>query len=229
MLSDIHTGAAVIGLLSVVLLVLWDRSRWLKQSPVPAPLVVVLLGVGLGLLFRSVGGPWLIGPSHLVQVPVAETLAGFLGFLQPPDFAQWRSPAVYTAALTLAAAASLETLLNLEAVDKLDPQRRASPPNRELIAQGAGNVVSGLVGGLPVTSVIVRSSVNISAGGRTKLAAVFHGALLLVSVALLPIWLNMIPLSFLAAILLVTGVKLASRRWSGGCGGRAGTSSSRSS
>jgi carbonic anhydrase/SulP family sulfate permease len=208
--GDIHPGAAAIGLLSVALLVLWDRSGRLKKSPVPAPLVVVLLGVGLGLVFRSLGGPWLIEPSHLVQVPVAETLAGFLGFLQTPDFAQWRSPAVYTAALTLAAVASLETLLNLEAVDKLDPQRRTSPPNRELLAQGFGNVVSGLVGGLPITSVIIRSSVNISAGGRTKLAAVFHGALLLVSVALLPAWLNRIPLSCLAAILLVTGVKLAS-------------------
>src|SRR5262249_34846668 len=125
-------------------------------------------------------------------------------------FAQWRNPAVYTAALTLAAVASLETLLNLEAVDKLDPQQRTSPPSRELIAQGAGNVVSGLVGGLPVTSVIVRSSVNITAGGRTKLAAGFHGGPLLVSVVLLPVWLNLIPLSCLAAILLVTGIKLAS-------------------
>jgi carbonic anhydrase/SulP family sulfate permease len=208
--ADIQPGAAAIGLLSVALLVLWDRSRRLKQSPVPAPLVVVLLGVGLGLLFGSLGGPWRIEPSHLVQVPVAETLEEFLGFLEPPSFAGWHSPAVYTAALTLAAVASLETLLNLEAVDKLDPRQRTSPPSRELIAQGAGNVLCGLIGGLPVTSVIVRSSVNISAGGRTKLAAVFHGVLLLVSVALLPTWLNLIPLSCLAAILLVTGIKLAS-------------------
>src|SRR5262249_30160322 len=161
--GDLHPGAAVIGLLSVALLVLWDRSKRLKKSPVPAPLVVVLLGVGLGLLFRSLGGPWLIESSHLVQVPVPETLAGFLGFLQSPNFAQWRNPAVYTAALTLAAVASLETLLNLEAVDKLDPRQRTSPPSRELLAQGAGNVVCGLVGGLPGTSGIVRSSGNINA------------------------------------------------------------------
>src|SRR5439155_24109186 len=106
--------------------------------------------------------------------------------------------------------ASLETLLNLEAVNKLDPRQRTSPPSRELIAQGAGNVVAGLVGGLPVTSVVVRSSVNIHAGAWTKLAAVFHGVLLLVSGAFLAAWLNLIPLSCLAAVLLVTGVKLAS-------------------
>lgn len=220
-IGDIHPGAALIGLLSIALLVLWDRSKRLKKSPVPAPLLVVLLGVGLSLLFRELGGVWLIEPSHLVQVPVAEDLAGFVGFLRLPDFGQWTNPAVYTAAFTLAAVASLETLLNLEAVDKIDPRQRTSPPNRELIAQGAGNVVSGLVGGLPITSVIVRSSVNINAGGRTKLSAVFHGVLLLVSVVFLAAWLNLIPLSCLAAILLVTGVKLASpalvrQMWAGG-------------
>ena len=171
---------------------------------------MVLLGVGISLLFRRLGGRWVIEPSHLVQVPVADSLAGFLGFLQSPDFSQWSNPAVYTAAVTIAAVASLETLLNLEAVDKIDPQQRTSPPSRELLAQGIGNVVAGLIGGLPVTSVIVRSSVNINAGGKTKLAAIVHGVLLLVSVVFLPAWLNLIPLSCLAAILLVTGVKLAS-------------------
>ena len=110
----------------------------------------------------------------------------------------------------IAVVASLETLLNLEAVDKIDPQQRTSPPSRELLAQGIGNMASGLIGGLPITSVIVRSSVNINAGGKTKLAAVIHGVLLLVSVAFLPVWLNLIPLSCLAAILLVTGIKLVS-------------------
>jgi carbonic anhydrase/SulP family sulfate permease len=154
-------------------------------------------------------------------VPVADSLAGFFGFLQWPDFSQWANPAVYTAAVTLAVVASLETLLNLEAVDKLDPQQRTSPPSRELLAQGIGNVTAGLIGGLPITSVIVRSSVNINAGGKTKLAAIIHGGLLLVSVAFLPMWLNAIPLSCLAAILLVTGIKLASpalvkRMWNEG-------------
>ena len=176
----------------------------------PRALVVVLLGVGISLLFRQFGGAWVIEPSHLVQVPVADSLAGFFGFLQLPDFSQWANPAVYIAAATLAVVASLETLLNLEAVDKLDPQQRTSPPSRELLAQGIGNVIAGLIGGLPITSVIVRSSVNINAGGKTKLAAIIHGGLLLVSVAFLPMWLNVIPLSCLAAILLVTGVKLAS-------------------
>ncbi len=209
-LGDIHPGAAAVGLLSVILLVVWDRTTALKKSPVPAPLVVVVFGVVLAELFRTMGGGWVIEPSHLVQVPVAADLAGLLGFLQLPDFTQWRNPAVYTAAVTLAAVASLETLLNLEAVDKIDPRGRVSPPSRELVAQGVGNVCSGLVGGLPVTSVIVRSSVNINAGARTRLSAVFHGVLLVVSVALLPAALNRIPLAALAAILLVTGIKLAS-------------------
>jgi len=209
-IGDIHPGAAAIGLLSIVVLFVWGKWKPLKHSPVPAPLIVVLLGVGVSLWFRQLGGAWVIEPSHLVQVPVADSLAGFFGFLQLPDFSQWANPAVYTAAVTLAAVASLETLLNLEAVDKLDPQQRTSPASRELLAQGIGNVTAGLIGGLPITSVIVRSSVNINAGGKTKLAAVIHGVFLLVSVALLPVWLNLIPLSCLAAILVVTGVKLAS-------------------
>ena len=129
--------------------------------------------------------------------------------------------AVYTAAMTLAAVASLETLINLEAVDKLDPRSAHSPPSRELVAQGSGNLVSGLLGGLPVTSVIVRSSVNIGAGARTKRSSIVHGALLLFSMMFLTAWLNLIPLACLAAVLLVTGVKLASpalvkQMWDGG-------------
>ena len=209
-IGDLHPGAAVIGLLSIAVLVVWARWKPLKSSVVPAPLIVVLLGVGISQLFRQLGGDWVIEPSHLVQVPVADGLAGFFGFLQLPDFSQWSNPAVYTAAVTLAAVASLETLLCLEAVDKLDPQQRTSPPSRELLVQGIGNVTAGLIGGLPMTSVIIRSSVNINAGGKTKLATVVHGVFLLVSVAFLPMWLNLIPLSCLAAILVVTGVKLAS-------------------
>lgn len=208
-IGDIQPGAAAIGLLSIAVLVLWSRWRPLKTSILPGPLAVVILGIGLGLLFRRLGGQWIIGPAHLVQVPMADSLAGYLKILHQPDFSQWSKPAVYTAALTVAAVSSLETLLNLEAVDKIDPQQRTSPRNRELLAQGVGNVVSGLVGGLPVTLAIARSSVNIHAGARTKLATILQGVLLLVSVLLLPAWLNLIPLSCLAAILLVTGVKLA--------------------
>ena len=206
----IHWGAALIGLLSIGLLISWDKVKTLKNSPLPAPLVVVLVGVGLSLLMPRLGDGWAIDPSHLVQVPIAESLAGFLGFLQVPDFGAITNPAVYTAAITIALVASLETLLNLEAVDKLDPQRRASPPNRELIAQGVGNMTAGLIGGLPITSVIVRSSVNIHAGGKTKLSTLVHGTLLLLCVALVPGSLNLIPLSALAAVLIMTGFKLAS-------------------
>jgi carbonic anhydrase/SulP family sulfate permease len=207
---DIHPGAAVVGLLSLGLLMTWDRTKALKTSLVPGPLVVVLLAVGASFALDRFGGRWVINPSHRVQVPVAENATAFLSYLTLPNFSQLTNPAVYVAGVTLAIVASLETLLNLEAVDKLDPRKRHSPPNRELIAQGVGNSICGLLGGLPVTSVIVRSSVNLNAGARTKASAVLHGVLLLVCVALLPTVLNLIPLSALAAILIVTGLKLAS-------------------
>ena len=221
LLGDLHPGAAVIGLLSIVLMVFWDRCRPLKKSVFPAPLIVVMAGIGLHLFFQKLGGQWVIESSHLVQVPVAESVAGFFGFLRWPDFSQLTNPAVYTAGVTIAIVASLETLLNLEAIDRLDEQQRTSPPSRELLAQGIGNVVVGLIGGIPITSVIIRSSVNISAGGQTKIAAIFHGVLMLVCVMFLPLWLNQIPLSCLAAILLITGIKLASptlfkKMWSEG-------------
>jgi carbonic anhydrase len=206
----LHPGAVVVGAVSIVLLLVWDKIKRLKQSLIPGPLVVVLAGVGLSLFLSRLGGSWTIDGTHLVQVPVADSLAGFLGFLQWPDFASLANPQVYVAAVTIALVASLETLLNLEAVDKLDPQKRISPPNRELIAQGVGNVAAGLIGGLPVTSVIVRSSVNINAGAKTKRATLVHGLLLLLCVALLPAWLNQIPLACLAAVLIMTGWKLAS-------------------
>lgn len=209
-IGAIHPGASVIGLVSIAVLFAWGTWKPMKDSGVPAPLIVVLLGVGMSWLFRQLGGNWVIEQSHLVQVPVADSVTGFLAFLQWPDFSQWTNQSVYIAAVTIAAVASLETLLSLEAVDKLDPQQRTSPPSRELVAQGFGNVMAGLIGGLPMTSVIVRSSVNINAGGKTKLAATTHGIFLLVSIIFLPVWLNAIPLSCLAAILLVTGVKLVS-------------------
>lgn len=210
MFGDFQLGAAIVGLASVALLVLWDNWKPLKTSLFPAPVAVVLFGIGASLWFQELGEPWLIEPSHLVQVPVASNVSELVGLLPRPDFSQLTNPAVYTAALTLAIVASLETLLNLNAADRLDPQQRISPPSQELLAQGIGNVTSGLVGGLPVTSVIIRTSVNVNAGGKTKLATIVHGALLLVSVPLIPAWLNTIPLSCLAAILLMTGIKLAS-------------------
>jgi len=210
MFGDFQLGAALIGLVSIAILILWDNWKPLKTSLFPAPVVVVLFGIGAGLWFEQLGEPWLIKPSHLVQVPVAGDVAGFLQALPRPDFSQWMNPAVYIAGITLAIVASLETLLNLQAVDRLDHQQRTSPPSQELLAQGIGNVACGFVGGLPVTSVIIRSSVNVNAGGKTKLATLIHGTLLLISVPLIPTWLNTIPLSCLAAILLMTGIKLAS-------------------
>tara|TARA_R110002049_G_scaffold72490_7_gene187485 strand:+ start:30539 stop:32827 length:2289 start_codon:yes stop_codon:yes gene_type:complete len=208
--GEIHLGAAVVGIASLVLLILWSRFKPLKNSGVPAPLVVVLAGVAMQYVFSRLGDGWSIGTSHLVQIPIAENFSEFASFLTFPDFSQWANPAVYVAGVTIAIVASLETLLNLEATDKLDPRRRNSPASRELWAQGAGNVVAGLIGGIPVTSVIVRSSVNINAGAVSKLSAILHGVMLLVCVGLFPIYLNMIPLAALAAILIHTGFKLAS-------------------
>jgi MFS superfamily sulfate permease-like transporter len=150
-----------------------------------------------------------IGASHLVHIPAMDGLRGALASLDFPDFAELTNPAVYTTALTLAVVASLETLLCVEATDKLDPSGRVTPTDRELKAQGLGNVVSGLLGGLPVTQVIVRSSTNIQSGARTKLSAVLHGVLLLVAVLTIPMLLNRIPLAVLAAILITVGYKLA--------------------
>ena len=214
-------GATMIGLLSLGLLVVWGKVSWLQKSPIPGPLVAVLIGTAVNLVLIQMSHPWAIAPTHLVQVPVAEGASGFLQLFSFPDFSALAKPAVYGAAVTLAVIASLETLLTIEAVDKIDPQQRKSPANRELLAQGAGNMVSGFLGGLPMTSVIVRSGANLNAGAQTKISAIFHGVLLLGCVALLPRWLNQIPLCVLAAVLIVTGYKLASPKvigqmWSAG-------------
>ena len=203
-------GAALVGLSCIAMLFVWEKSR-LKKSLFPAPLAAVLLGVAISELLRVSGSSWIIVESHLVEVPVVGVNGqGWGTIFSMPDWSQWNNPKIYTAAITLAIVASLETLLNLEATDKLDPQKRVSPPNRELFAQGVGNVAAGLIGGMPITSVIVRSSVNASAGARTRLSCITHGVLLMVCVFLLPSLLNHIPLAALAAILVATGFKLAS-------------------
>lgn len=209
-MDDLHMGAAAIGLLSIALLVAWSKIERLGRSRVPAPLVVVLVGLGLQLAFDSLGGAWSIEASHLVQVPVLREVGGLDGLWRTPDLSAWNNPLVYSAAVTIAIVASLETLLNLQAVDKLDPQQRESPGSRELWAQGVGNMVCGVLGGIPVTSVVIRGSVNVYSGAATKVSAIVHGLLLAISVLALPGVLNRIPLSCLAAILLVTGFKLAS-------------------
>ncbi len=208
--GGIEPGASVIGVVSLALLVVWSRWRPLKESGIPAPIVVVLLGIGARFWFEHLGEPWLIEPSHLVQMPVTENMGELFNLIRTPDFSQWANPDIYTAAVTIALVASLASLLNLKAADRIDPQQRTSPPSRELMAQGVGNVTCGMIGGIPVISEIVRSSVNVHTGGKTKLATIVHGTLLLISVPLIPTWLNMIPLACLAAILVDTGAKLAS-------------------
>jgi MFS superfamily sulfate permease-like transporter len=210
MIDYVSPGAVLISLLSLAVLILWDRPFMKKISLfniVQGPLVVVVLGIVLNLILE--GTSLMISKDHLVSIPVATSIDGFLGQFTTPDFSQWNNPAVYVIGATMAIVASLETLLCVEATDKLDPQKRVTPTNRELLAQGAGNIISGFIGGLPITQVIVRSSANIQSGGKTKASAFFHGVLLLVSVVAIPSLLNLIPLASLAAILLVVGFKLA--------------------
>lgn len=211
MLERISPGPLIIATLALVVLILWE-TRWIKGrkilSLVPGPLIVVLSGALLGVLFRS-SESFALSSDQLVGVPIVDGVDGIVGMLTFPDFTALTNSTVYTTAVILAVVASLETLLCVEATDKLDPQKRVTPTNRELKAQGVGNVVSGLLGGLPLTQVIVRSSANIQAGGRTKLSAVIHGFLLMISVFALPTVLNLIPLAALAAVLLVVGYKLA--------------------
>lgn len=205
--ESVRPGALIICLASLAILIFWKKIRMSWAKFLPGTLVVVFAGVGLNELFTIIAPGLHIEDSHLVSIPQVEFNAGLLHFPKFSYLLDWK---LWVVAFTIAAVASLETLLNLEAVDNIDPQKRNSPPNRELMAQGIGNTFSGLLGGLPITSVIVRSSVNIDAGAKTKLSAVLHGFLLLTSVVLLAPFMNSIPLSALAAILLVTGYKLAS-------------------
>lgn len=209
--EDLLPGAAMIGLVSLAVLLVWDRTK-LKKSLFPSALAAVLIGTLISELFKWMGSSWALAQSHLVDVPVASGEGGLTDLLTSPDFSRIVDPQIWIAAVTIAIVASLETLLNLEATDRIDPYRRSSPPNRELLAQGVGNIVAGSVGGLPMTSVIVRSSVNANCGVRTRLSTLTHGALLLVSVAFFATVLNRIPLAALAAVLVVTGFKLANPR-----------------
>ncbi|MCX2523939.1 SulP family inorganic anion transporter [Larsenimonas rhizosphaerae] len=204
--------AMVITLVSLGILWLWDspagqRLGYLRR--IPAALMAVVVAIGIDRLSVLVQAPSVLNSEQYVQLPGLDGPAAFLGQLQGPALSGLLDPAVYMTALTIALIASLETLLSLEAVDKIDPYKRHSPPHRELKAQGVGNLVCGMIGGLPLTAVIVRSSANVQAGGRTRLAGFIHGALLLVSVMFFAFMLEWIPLACLAAILLHTGFKLA--------------------
>lgn len=205
-------GALLISASSLFLLVLWDTVLIKKHrifELIQAPVVVVVLGIVLHMLFQSGALPFSLTDEQVVNIPVAPTLGDFFKQFTLPDFSHLSNPDVYVIAGILALIASLETLLCVEATDKLDPFKRITPTNRELKAQGLGNLISGFIGGLPVTQVIVRSSTNIAFGGRTKTSTILHGFFLLTSALLIPQVLNLIPLATLAAVLIIVGFKLA--------------------
>lgn len=206
----IHIGAVIITLVAMAIMILWERPFMKKVQIVPGALIAVLVGVGMSEAFRATGNEQLsIEGDKLVNIPLFTDFASIKAALAFPDFSKVLTAPVLIAAGTIALVASIETLLNLEAVDKIDPLKRTTSANRELKAQGVGNVISALLGGLPITSVIVRSSANVNAGAKSKTSAVVHGILLLVCTFTIPMALNRIPLSALAAILLLTGYKLA--------------------
>jgi MFS superfamily sulfate permease-like transporter len=204
--------AIIISVLSLALLILFEKP-FIKQFHIfkflPGALFVVMTGVLLNYLFQHVKPEWVLTGEHLVQLPVADGGSEFISFFRLPDFSMLGNPSVYIVALTIGLVASLETLLCVEATDKLDPYKRTTPTNRELKAQGVGNMVSGLIGGLPITQVIVRSSANINAGAKSKISTICHGAILLLAAYFIPRFLNLIPLASLAAILLMVGYKLS--------------------
>ncbi len=211
MFQSLTPGAIVLSLSALAILILWEKVLSKKHQifkVFPGPLAAVILG----LVFTSLvpeGSVFFIESSHLVNVPIPENVEMFLGQFTLPNFGAIGMIEVWTVAFTLAVVASLETLLSVEAADKIDPEKRVTPTNRELFAQGTGNIISGLIGGLPLTQVIVRSSANVQSGGKSKLSTIVHGFLLLLSIILIPRLLNKIPLAVLAAVLLMVGYKLA--------------------
>ncbi len=211
MFEAISPGATIIAMISIAILILWEQSFMKKIKIfkiIQGPLVAVTAGIVLNLVFQNMPNLALTA-SQVVNIPVAGSFDGFLNLFTLPDFSQIGNPQVWIVGATIAIVASLETLLCLDATDKLDPQKRVTPANQELKAQGVGNIISGLIGGLPITQVIVRSSTNIQSGGQTKISAILHGFILLACATLIPFVLNMIPLASLAAILFLVGYKLA--------------------
>jgi len=205
-------GALLIAAVSMVILILWDTTLTKKHrlfEILQGPIVVVLVGILFNYLFQTGVLNFSLAENQIVQLPVANNLGEFVGQFTSPDFSQITNIEIYKVGLVMAIVASLETLLCVEATDKLDPVKRITPTNKELKAQGIGNVLSGLVGGLPITQVIVRSSANITFGAKTKLSAILHGIWLLLSAVTIAGLLNMIPLASLAAILIMVGYKLA--------------------
>lgn len=201
--------AILISVVSLIILVVFDKAfikKFAIFKLIPGALVVVFFGIMINLFMP---GEMKLGGDHLVSIPIASSWDEFLNLFTFPDFSHLSNPKVYTVAFTIALVASLESLLSVEATDKLDPVKFVTPTNRELKAQGVGNILSGLIGGLPITQVIVRSSANINSGGQSKLSTILHGVLLFACVIFLPSVLNLIPYASLAAILLMVGYKLA--------------------
>ncbi|MEX6626947.1 SulP family inorganic anion transporter [Tenacibaculum salmonis] len=210
-IDNITLGSTIIGIISLAILLLWSNVLSKKGKIfqiIQGPLVAVVIGI-LYYFFTTENSKYGISTKYLVSVPVPDSLNSFLGQFVFPNFSAISNPQVWITAFTIALVASLETLLCVEASDKIDPDKNVTPTNRELLAQGTGNIISGLIGGLPITQVIVRSSANVQSGGKSKLSAILHGFLLLISVILIPTLLNKIPLSVLAAVLLIVGYKLA--------------------
>ena len=209
--GNISVGSMVIALLSLSVLIFWDTKKIKEHktlTKIPASLIVVVLGVVLNAIFIAIIPSIAIGTKHLVSLPILTNMGDFKNLFLFPDFSFITNPKIYTIAFTLAIVASLETLLSLEAVSKIDPLKHIAPTNQELKAQGVGNIISGFIGGLPITAVIVRSSANVQAGGVTRISSFLHGFWLLLSVLFLASYLNHIPLSALSAILLYIGYKL---------------------
>ncbi len=208
-LQQINPGALIICLIAMAIMIIWDRP-FIKNKVkfIPGALVAVIVAIIINEVFKATNSPLVVGSEHLVQIKAAGSVAEFLGFFTLPDFSGFLDSKVIITGIMIAIIASLETLLSIEAIDNLDPERNVTDTNRELLAQGIGNALSGLIGGLPITSVIVRSSANLHAGAKSRLSTVFHGFLLLVCVVSIPRLLNFIPLAALAAILLLTGYKL---------------------
>jgi len=208
----ITPGALVIAAISLAILILWDTVLTKKHKIfqlIQGPIVVVALGICMNLAYAKGFLPYSLNEKQIVSIPVPDSIGSFFGQFTFPDFKALTNFEVWKIAIVLAIVASLETLLCVEATDKLDPDKRVTPTNRELKAQGLGNIVSGLIGGLPITQVIVRSSANINFGGKTKMSAILHGVFLLISAIFIAGLLNLIPLASLAAILLMVGYKLA--------------------
>lgn len=210
--GNINKTALLIGSVCLAFHFFWDKIISGKKGFIrfiPAPLLLVFIGVGINSIFNQSNPSASLTGEHLVNIPIAKSANEFLSFFSTPDWSYLLNTDVIVIAVTLALVASLETLLSIEAVDDLDPYQRVTPTNRELKAQGLGNIFSGLIGGLPVTSVIVRSSANVNSGAKTKMSTIYHGIFLLLSLAFIPFLLNLIPKTALAAVLIYTGYKLA--------------------